>query len=225
MCRNAGSLNLGSHAAAADVRTRFTRHCLHFARDAGDLRNVLGPGILARVRRVEPINIGQQHERVGHNELRDARCEPVVVAITDFIGGDRVILVDDRDHRTFEETGERAARIQETAPILGIFGCQQNLCRTNAVRAQHLLVGVDQLHLSRGGGGLQVFESCAAFVDAEHRAADRDRARRHDQYLMILLLETCDVMRQCLEPLAIQVTVVIDEQRRTYLDDKSPVAG
>ena len=54
--------------------------------------------IAARVRRVESRLIGEQHEHVGLDEIRDERAERVVVAEADLVGRDRVVLVDDRDH-------------------------------------------------------------------------------------------------------------------------------
>jgi hypothetical protein len=53
-------------------------------------------GIEMRRGRVEPVDIGEQHQQVGAGHGRDARRQPVIVAIADFGGGDRIVLVDDR---------------------------------------------------------------------------------------------------------------------------------
>ena len=46
---------------------------------------------------VEPVDVGEQHQQVGAHHGGDARGEPVVVAVADLGGRDRVVLVDDRD--------------------------------------------------------------------------------------------------------------------------------
>ena len=53
-----------------------------------------------RLAGVEAVDVGQQHQRVGTDQVRDECGEPVVVAEADLVRGDRVVLVDDRDrHR------------------------------------------------------------------------------------------------------------------------------
>ena len=52
---------------------------------------------------VQPVDVGQQHQRVGVHEVRDQRREPVVVAEPDLVGGDGVVLVDDRHDAELEQ--------------------------------------------------------------------------------------------------------------------------
>ena len=60
----------------------------------------------ARVGVVEPVDVGEQHQQVGVHEVGDQGGEPVVVAEPDLGGGDRVVLVDDRQHAELEQLGE-----------------------------------------------------------------------------------------------------------------------
>jgi hypothetical protein len=69
-----------------------------------------------------------------------------------------------------------------------------------------------QLHLPRCGCRLQVFESCAPFVDPEYRAANGNRAGRHDQELMPLAVQHRNVIREPLEPAPMHVTIVTNQQ-------------
>ena len=63
-----------------------------------------------RIRVVEAVDIGQQHQGVGADQMRHQRREPVVVAEPDLVGGHRVVLVDDRD------------RVQRPQPVQGALG-------------------------------------------------------------------------------------------------------
>ena len=56
----------------------------------------------ARVGRVEPVGVGQQHQQLGAEQDRDLRGEEVVVAEGDLVGRGRVVLVD--------RPGRRASR-------------------------------------------------------------------------------------------------------------------
>ena len=51
----------------------------------------------ARVAGVESVHIGQQDQQVGVDQRGHQRGEAVVVAEADLLGGDGVVLVDDRD--------------------------------------------------------------------------------------------------------------------------------
>ena len=109
--------------------------------------------------------------------------------------------------------GERAPRIEEAAPILGVIGGQQNLGRGYPQLAQNLLIGMHELHLAGCRGGLQVFQSGAAFVDTEHGATNGNGARRYDQDFVIVLMQIAEVVGERLQPMAIQSARVIHEQR------------
>ena len=54
--------------------------------------------IAPRIGRVEALLVGEQHQHVGFDQVGDQRAERVVVAEADLVGGDGVVLVDDRDH-------------------------------------------------------------------------------------------------------------------------------
>ena len=123
--------------------------------------------ILARIRGVEPVDIRKEDQRIRHDQLCDTRGKPVVVTIADLVGCNRVIFIDDRNDRAFEQSRQRAARIKETTSVFGIVRCQQDLCSADLVCAQHLLVGVHELHLPGCRGRLQIFEPRTTFVDSQ----------------------------------------------------------
>ncbi len=92
-CRRA----LGGHAAGTHVGGRAARHRLDLGRDAGHSGMNSRLRVARRIGGVEAVDVGQQHQAVGARHLRDARGQPVVVAVADLGGGHGVVLVDDRD--------------------------------------------------------------------------------------------------------------------------------
>ena len=99
-------LDLGHHAAASRRPARPGLPEPHagevgVAAHLGDQR---APAA-RRVAVVEPVDVGEQHEQVGVHQVGDQRGEPVVVAEADLVGGDRVVLVDDRQRRRARAAG------------------------------------------------------------------------------------------------------------------------
>src|SRR5579871_4339424 len=87
--------DLGRHAARADRGGGAGRTRGHGGGDLAHLRHELGAGVAARVGRVEAVDVREQHQTLRTRHLSDARREPVVVAVADLGGRDRVVLVDD----------------------------------------------------------------------------------------------------------------------------------
>ena len=84
-------------------------------------------GSKRRRRGVEPVYVGQQHQKVGAHHGRDPRGQPVVVAVADFRRRDRVVLVDDRHGLHLEQRRDRGARIEIAPALLGVAERQQDL--------------------------------------------------------------------------------------------------
>ena len=55
--------------------------------------------VLGRRGIVEAGDVGQEDQEVRAHHRGDARGKTIVVAVADLAGGDRVVLVDDRDRR------------------------------------------------------------------------------------------------------------------------------
>ncbi len=213
MGRDARRLDFRRHAAAADVGARFPRHSLHVVGDRRDQRDVFSARIAGRVGRVKPVHVRQKDQCIGHDQLRDPRCQAVIIPVADLLGGNRVVLVDNGNHAPFDEPPQRTARVEETAAVLRVFGREEHLRRRNAVFVQRLLVGMRQLHLACRGRGLQVLEPGAPLVDAEHRAADGNGARRNDEHFVTARVPVRDVFGEPAEPAPVDAAVVADQQR------------
>ena len=86
----------GNHAAFGQARHAVARHRLNLGRDTVDDIVTRGRWIEVRVAVVEPVHIRQQDELIraaGHGNLGR---QTVVIAITDFIGRNRIVFVHDR---------------------------------------------------------------------------------------------------------------------------------
>ena len=104
--------------------------------------------VALRIGGVEPVDVGEQHEAIGFHHRGDARAQPVVVAVADFGGRDRVVLVDHRNGVEREQRRQRFARVQIAPPLLGVFERQKNLRHREIVRAERIDIGLRQTDLS-----------------------------------------------------------------------------
>ena len=139
--------------------------------------------VARRIGRVETVDVRQQHQAIGADHLRDARREPVVVAIADLGGRDRVVLVDDGDRAEPQQRRQRVARIQVAPPLLGVAERQQHLRDRVTVLLEHFLPCMREPDLADRRRGLAFLElaACRARVRggaARARSRPTKRARR-----------------------------------------------
>ncbi len=83
----------------------------------------VGPGI----RGEQSGSIGQQHQEIGVHVVCHQRCDAIVVAVAQFVTGDRVVLVDDRDAAQFDQSQQRLAGVQILPAVDEIVGHEQHL--------------------------------------------------------------------------------------------------
>ncbi len=107
---------------------------------------------------VKPVNIGQQHEQVCAHHGGNARCEAIVVAVTDFAGCDGVVFVDHRYRAPFQQAGDGGARVEIALALLSIGQCNQNLPSADAVTAQRFRPCTREFNLSDRCRRLTVIE-------------------------------------------------------------------
>ena len=122
-----GDLGLGSPGADAGPADRADLDPgeLVAERHVGD---ALGT-VEVRRPRVQRVDVGEQHEQVGVDELGDERGEPVVVAEADLVRGDRVVLVHDRQDPQPEQALHRALGVAAGRRVLEVARGQQHLAR------------------------------------------------------------------------------------------------
>ena len=128
-------------------------------RDAGEVGGVADVGQQraargARVGVVQPVDVGEQHQQVGVDQVRDQRGQPVVVAEPDLGGRHRVVLVDDREHAELEELGEGLVGVAVVRAPGHVVDGEQHLAGHDAVPRQLLGVAVHQQPLADRRRGL-----------------------------------------------------------------------
>src|SRR3546814_21011121 len=85
--------------------------------------------------------VGQDDQRVGFDQVGDQGSQRVVVAKTDFVGDDGVVLVDDRYHAQVQQRVEGGTGVQVPAPVGEVFMGEQNLRRS--YRSEERRVGTE----------------------------------------------------------------------------------
>jgi hypothetical protein len=111
-------------------------HRLDARVDALDARD-MHRAVLRGVAVVEAVDVGQQDDAARCGGLRDPRRKAVVVAETDFLGCDAVILVDDRHDAEAEQPVERRRGVEIAAAMFEVVERHQHLRRGQPFGAEH----------------------------------------------------------------------------------------
>ena len=198
--RDLRRLDLGVHAAARQFGFGRARHRLDFGGDGFHDRNQFCVGIGAGRRVVEAVDVGQQDQQIGARHGGDARGEAIIVAIADFVGGDRVVLVDDGHRAPFQQFGDGRAGVEIAAALLGVLQRHQDLSGADAVIAEHFRPDPRQRDLADGGRALAFLELQRAARQFQAAAAERNRAGRDHQDVAALAMQFGDIGGQRRQP-------------------------
>ena len=147
------------------------------------------------VRVAHALDIREDDQRIGRDQVADQRRELVVIAEPDLLGCDRVVLVDDRHAAVIEERAQREPRREEAPAIAEVVVGEQHLPDLDAVRTERVLPVLHQPRLPDRGRGLQARQLGRASRELEPRHAERDRTRRHDHDLDAALAEREHLVR------------------------------
>ena len=86
-------------------------------RDACNERCV---GVTMRISAVQSVDIGEQHQAIGADHLRDTGREAVIVAVTNLSRSHRIVLVDHRNRTEPQQGLERGPRIEVARALLAV---------------------------------------------------------------------------------------------------------
>ena len=92
------------------LRAGAAGHALEFGVAGLRLVDEARARVLARIGRVQAALVGQDHQRVGVDQVGDQRAQRVVVAELDLVVDDGVVLVDDRDDARAPSSVSRVER-------------------------------------------------------------------------------------------------------------------
>src|SRR5690606_4516707 len=149
-----GGFDLGLHPARADPGTAGPADAyageVVGAVDLGDQGRRPGGGVGV----VETVDVGEEDEQVGADQVRHQRTEPVVVPEPDLGRGDGVVLVDHRHDPEVEQRLERTAGVAVVAAAGDVVDGEQHLTGDQAVAGQRLGVAVDEQPLADRRRGL-----------------------------------------------------------------------
>ena len=222
MRRDECGLDLGGHAARADAvaagRAERDRREVGLAVDGVD--QLGGPG--ARVAVVHAVDVGQQDQRVGPRDVRDEGREPVVVAEADLLGGDRVVLVDDRQHAERQQPVDRLLGVPVVAAPREVVGGEQHLADGDPVRGEGVGVGLHQPQLPDARRGLRRREVPRALRQLQRGQAGRDRAGGDQHGLPPGDAHPGEDVHERREPGDVETAGQRGEGGRTDLDDDAP---
>ncbi len=128
--------------------------------EPGDGGDQLRLGV-ARVAVEQAVDVGQQHQQRGADQVGDHGGQPVVVAEggLQLVDADRVVFVDDRHGAELEQRQNRVADVEISGAVVEIVGGEQQLGGVAAVGPQSAVVRLDQVALPDGGHGLQLGQS------------------------------------------------------------------
>jgi hypothetical protein len=214
--RHRGRLDLGGHAAGAQSRPGAgdaDPRELGRVVDLGDQRR---PEV-ARVAVVEAVDVGEQHERVGADDVRDERGEPVVVAHPDLGGGDGVVLVDHRKRPELQQPLQGALGVAVVRAADHVVGGEQHLPDALPVPGERRRVGVGEQQLPDRRGGLLGRQVTRPASQLQRREAGRDRPRGDEHDLRTGGATPHQGVDQGVEPGRVETTGQARQRRRPDL--------
>ncbi len=179
-----GRLDLGRHAAGAEVGAGIAGGGLDLLVDALDQGDQLRVGVAVGVAVEETVDVGEDHQQVGLDQVGDHRREVVVVAEADLLDHHRVVLVDDRHDLEVEQRHQGVAGVEVAPPVGQVVAGQKDLGDGVSGLAESLLVGAHHPALADCRGGLLERDGRRPASDAERPLAGGHRPGR-DQHDLV----------------------------------------
>ena len=105
--------------------------------------------IAVGVGRIQAVDIGENYQQIGVDQVGYQCRQPVVVTkyLPDFVHGNHIIFVQDRDYANIQERSKRVPDIQVGLPFRQVINGEQGLRHMNAINLEHLLVSMNQAAL------------------------------------------------------------------------------
>jgi len=218
--RNAGGssepcgCDLARHSAAAE-RASSTESRAIGGGTVGEQLRIRASGM----RCIDAVHLGQEDKQSRARQDRDLRGQRVVVAERDLVRRGRVVLVHDGNDAELQQRVECVADIDVARTLRQIGRREQDLRGLDPRRAQRRVPGGLEPRLPYCRRGLQPRSRRRPTREPESREAERDRTGRDDAHRLAAAHELTDLGGACAEQQAPDAAVVVDDERRTELDD------
>ena len=216
---DAGGGHLRRHAAAAPQRARSAHLFLERSIDADHLFDQRCVRVEARVGGEHAGGVGEHDQQVRPDEMRDERGQTVVVAEADLVVGNRVVLVHDWHGAELEEAGERLSGVEVLTALDEVVRHEQHLCGNQAVSGENVVVRAHEPALAGRGEGLERRQIDGSLGETQGGDPCRHRARRHDDHVVAVDAELCDLVTELLDRLNIDRAGAVRDRRRADLRD------
>ena len=157
---------------------------------------------------------------IGVDELHDEGGEPVVVtegeALQLLVRHD-VVLVDDGQNAQLQQAEDGVAHIAAALLAVDILAGEQHLGHGVVVLVEQLVVGIHQLALAHGGGGLLGGHILGPPGQVQLAHAHADGAGGHQNDLMSRVFQVAEHLAQPLHPLDVQAPCGVGQRGGAHL--------
>ncbi|MPM91410.1 hypothetical protein SDC9_138539 [bioreactor metagenome] len=171
------------------------------------------------------IDIAEQQQRVRAHQLGDQRGQPVVVTEVDLVGGDGVVLVDDRHHAHPQQRAQCAQRIGIGRLAGDIVHGQQDLTDQDAAISEEFGVALHQQPLTDRGGSLLVSQVARTPAQLQRSQARGDGARANQHDVVAVVVSIGQRAHQGGDPVLGETTRGAAQGRGTDLDHQTASGG
>ena len=168
---------------------------------------------------VEPVDVREEHERIGVHEVRHQGGEAIVVTQANLIGGDGVVLVDDGHHAHLDESLECALGVAVVRAARHVIGGEQHLADGDVACPEGQGVLREQHALAHTRGCLLGREVARTTAEPEHGEARRDSAAGDEDDLAACAEPIGNDVDELRHALDVDPAAGLGERRRADLDD------
>ena len=170
--------------------------------------------------RIQSVNIGHQDQKICADECCHDRRKPVIITELDFVGGNRIVFVDDRHCSQSQKLLKGILGIDPGILIRHGILCQKHLRRNVVVLRKEPLVHHHEAGLSYRRVSLLFRNGLRAFLTAKNLPSGRDGTGGNQYYVFSLSLQIADHTDQLFNLKEIQFPgIFMGQGRRTDLDN------
>ena len=179
-------LDFGHHPAGATNAPRSTGERVYLRGYCVDRFDQRRRWITARVGSIQPVDIRQDQQHVGIDQICYQRRKVVIVADFDFVDGDCVVFVDDGKDPMGKARQQRIAGVEIATAIADVGFGQERLPHRHRIQFEHLLIEMHDERLTDRGQHLFFGDITRARLHRQTLTPGSNRAGRDQNDFMTL---------------------------------------